>query len=481
MTLPDEKHFPLEPDEPAMRALVEDALERVVRHLTSLENQRASQPKGGLKVAQGLETDFPDGGTAGSVLLHELFQRVIPPGIHTAHPGYLAYIPGGGLFASAVADFITSAVNRYVGIFQAAPVLAQIERNVLQWCCSLVGFGAGSGGVMTSGGSMSNLLAIHTARAERLPENFLNGRIYVSEQVHHSVLKAARIAGFPRDSVCSIPTDQAFRMDTAALQARISQHRAEGKLPFLVVASAGTTNTGAVDPLQDISRVAKAEGLWLHVDAAYGGFFLLTQRGRALLDGMQHADSITLDPHKGLFLPYGTGCLVVRELAALARAHTIHADYLPSSSDEGEELPRDFCDLSVELSREARGVRVWLPLRLHGVAPFRAALDEKLDLAAYAATRLAHIPQLTLVAAPTLSLLAFRLTPPGMTVEALDALNRRLMKLVNARGRVLLSGTRLDGIHTLRLCVLSFRTHRDHINHAVEDLLAAVKDLRPEM
>jgi aromatic-L-amino-acid decarboxylase len=233
-------------------------------------------------------------------------------GFDTANPGFVGYIPGGGLYASALADFIACVINRYTGVSAPAPALVQMEASVLRWLCDLFNLPDGSQGVLTPGGSMSNLSAMVAARTNMLGDNFLNGRMYVSDEVHHSITKSARIAGLPESAVCVVETDQHLRMNLEALQSAIDKDRARGLSPFMVVASAGTINTGAIDPLESIAELAEREGIWFHVDGAYGGFFQLTERGRHRLRGIERADSITLDPHKGMFLPYGTGCLLVK-------------------------------------------------------------------------------------------------------------------------------------------------------------------------
>ncbi|RYE83396.1 MAG: aminotransferase class I/II-fold pyridoxal phosphate-dependent enzyme, partial [Myxococcales bacterium] len=330
---------------------------------------------------------------------------------------------------------------------------------------ALVGLPATGGGVLTSGGSMANLIAVVAARRACLPERFFDGVIYASDQAHHSVQKAALVAGFAPGQVRLVPSDARFRLDVRALVEAIAADRAAGRQPFLVVGSAGTTNTGAIDPLPALADVCEREGLWFHVDAAYGGFFALTARGRAALAGIERARSVTLDPHKGLFLPYGTGCLVVRSAEELRAAFRIEAAYMPP------EGAYDAADLSPELSREARGLRAWLPLKMHGAGVFRAQLDEKLDLAQRAAARLASVPHLVIEAPPELSLLAFRLRPPGLAGPDLDRLNQRLLSALNASQRVFLSGTTTRGAFLLRLCILSFRTHADRIDEAC-DLVA---------
>jgi aromatic-L-amino-acid/L-tryptophan decarboxylase len=396
---------------------------------------------------------------------------VIPKSFNTAGPGYLAYIPGGGLPHSAVADLISDAVNRYVGVFEAAPGLAQLEANVVRWFADLAGFPPEARGVLTTGGSLANFSALVAARRDRLPENFLSGRIYVSDQTHHSLEKAALLAGFPAANVREIPSDPAFRIRVDALARAIGEDRAAGWTPFLVAGNAGTTNTGAVDDFGALADLCERERLWLHADAAYGGFFLLTAEGRRLLAGIERSDSIVLDPHKGLFLPYGTGALLVRDGETLRRAHAISADYMPRSQED-RDLP-DFHLLSPELSRDVRGLRVWLPLKMHGVGPFRANLEEKLALARWAADELRTIPHVEILAEPQLSIVAFRLAPSGLSEEELDARNHDFLDRINARQRVFLTGTRLSGRFAIRICVLSFRTHRDRVEAALEDIRAA--------
>jgi len=461
-----------------MRDLVERAADRVIRHVAELPRQPLHRVAGGKKLAAVLREPLPEAGMPLERILRLLFGRVIPATFNTASPGYLAYIPGGGLFASAVADFIALATNRYAGVWVAGPGLVQLEQNVLDWFAAELGLPSTAGGLLTTGGSMANLIAVVTARRERLPENFLDGVIYASDQAHHSVLKAAVLAGFPVARVRSIPSDGAFRLSLDRLQAAVADDRAAGLRPFAVVASAGTTNTGAVDDLTGVADVAAREGLWFHVDAAYGGFFAFTERGRAVLRGIERADSITLDPHKGLFLPYGTGCLLVRDRGALRRAHAMQASYMPPMQTEDELV--DFCEMGPELSREWRGLRVWLPFKLHGAQAFREALDEKLDLAAFAAATLREHPEIEMIAEAELSLLAFRWRPPGVTGETeIEAANRALLQAVNDKQRVFLTGASAGGRFFLRICVLSFRTHRDRIDACLEDLAAGIAALGP--
>lgn len=474
--MPDPSHdHPLELSADEMRALVGAALDRIVAHIESLPEQTVSDTRGGFELARSLAEPMPEAGVPVSGLLDLIFDRAVKPTYNTASPGYLAFIPGGGLFHSAVADLIADSINRYTSIFVPAPALAQLEANVIAWFCQIAGYPPEARGTLTSGGSLANWTALVTARRDRLPDDFLKGILYTSDQAHYSVAKGAILAGFPEANVRSVPSDDLYRLRPDALEAMIGEDRARGLTPFLIVASAGTTNTGAVDPLPELADLAARHGLWLHVDAAYGGFFLLTEEGRRVMRGIERADSIILDPHKGLFLPYGTGAVLVRDGQALRRAHSLTADYMPGLQDDPGRV--DFSQYSPELSRPFRGLRVWLPFKMAGAGVFRAELEEKLALTRWAADRLREMEGIEMLAEPQLSLFAFRLAPAGAPDEDLDALNRRFIDRVNARQRVFLTGTRLRGRFALRICVLSFRTHRDRMEQALEDIEEARREV----
>ena len=454
-------HRPLEPVSKELRRLIDACAGFVVDQIDTLPTQPSWDIEGAEAVAAGFVEPPPE--NAGSIeTLLERLRPAVAKSFNTAGPGYLAFIPGGGIPAAALADFVGCAVNRFVGVAAAAPALARIEAQVIAWLASLIGYPPGAGGILTTGGSLSNLTALVAARADRLPEDFLNGAIYMSEETHLSVLKAARIAGFPERSLRLVPVDARCRLRPGLLERMIEEDRSKGLRPFLVVANAGTTNTGAIDPLTDVLDIARRHGLWAHADAAYGGFFRLVPEGESRLRGLETYDSITLDPHKGLFLPYGTGCLLVRDPATLRRAHGGEAGYLQDVSS-GEGAP-NFTDLSPELSRDFRGLRLWLPIQLHGLQAFRLQIQEKLDLARRAYTELKDEPLLEMLDEPQLSIVAFAARP--------DTLGPELLRRVNARRRVFLSSTTMGGRYVLRLCVLSFRTHADRVRDAV----AAIKE-----
>jgi len=376
------------------------------------------------------------------------------------HPsgGHLSYIPNAGLYTAALAEFLAAGLNRYTGISGAAPGMSAIEHGMVRWMASLFDMGDSASGLIVSGGSMANLTAVVAARTARLGDEFTKGVIYVTRHTHHSVEKAARIAGFRKDQIHTVGIDGELRMDLDALSAAIAQDRAAGRDPFLVVGSAGTTDTGTIDPLPAMAGVVADEGLWLHVDAAYGGFFQLTSRGRAALSGIEQADSIAIDPHKGLSVPFGVGALLVRDESHLIDANQGRGAYL-REEDHFSGI-RDIASLGPELSRPFRALQIWLPLHLHGVAPFRDALDSSLDLAEYAHLRLMDIEGLEVPWKPDLSVVAFRFEDDAMGRLALDTINKERV--------VHLSPTTIDGRFVLRFAILNRRTTRDHLDHAID-------------
>jgi aromatic-L-amino-acid decarboxylase len=460
-TVPDDGRSPFDPPLEQLVELGGKAVDFAARFI----EDRYTAPNADLvdleEVLGLLRASPPSAGRSFEDLLH-LVEQAAGKGFDPANPGFMAYIPGGGLYASALGDFLACVVNRYTGLARPAPALVQLEQSVLRWLCDLFGLPGDAQGLLTPGGSMSTFAALVAAREARLGEHFLDGVLYVSDEVHHSVAKAAKIAGFPADAVRVVPADDALRLDPVALVEAIERDRAAGRRPFLVVASAGTINAGMVDPLAAVADVAQREGLWLHVDAAYGGFFQLTGRGRSALQGIERADTITLDPHKSLFLPYGTGCLLARDGGTLRAAHEVAAHYLPGGSDG---LP-DFSAYGPELTRDFRGLRIWLPLHLHGTDAFRDALDEKLDLAQHLSEQLDAVPELEVPWRPDLSLVAFR--PRGAT----DAECLRLLDQIHDSERVWLSSAPIRGRVFLRACILSHRSRSSR----VEELAAIVRD-----
>jgi aromatic-L-amino-acid/L-tryptophan decarboxylase len=405
--------------------------------------------------------------------LLDVLDHAAGKGMNLPSPGFMAFTPGGGLVTAAIADLIADVLNRPTGVAFPAPALVAMETDVLRWTADLFGMPDSTMGTLTTGASIATLSAVITARHARLTGDFRRGTAYVSDQAHPCIAKALRLAGFPGDAVRTVPSDADQRMDVRALEMAVDADRAVGLRPFLVVGTAGTTNTGAVDPLSSIADVAVRERLWFHVDAAYGGYFQLTRRGRDRLHGADRADSLVIDPHKGLFLPFGTGCLLVRQGELLRRAHS--ADSAAYRQDLRDTGLADFADYSIELSRDFRGLRIWLPLHLHGVEAFRSALDEMLDLAALLHAELSHDPRLAVTGRPQLSTVTFRCRVADP--DAADAATRELVRRVNDEGRVYLSSTWVDGRYAGRVCILNHRIDRDRVAEAAAAIRRHADDI----
>lgn len=462
---------PLEPDAEQRRALAADALGYAQDFLDVLPEAPANR---NWESVRALDGEFGDDGRDLGELIDYFNRSVAEPGITTTSPRFMGYVPGGGLFHSAIADFLAAATNKYSGFASAAPGAVRLENATAAWIARVVGFPESAAGTLTSGGSLANLTAIVAAREARDAEG--GGAIYLTRFAHHCVDKGLHIAGRGRSPRRVIPTDAQHRMDVDALASALEQDQTDGIRPWLVVASAGTVDTGSVDPLADIAELCARFGAWLHVDGAYGGLFMLCEEGKAALRGLDAADSVALDPHKTLFLPYGTGAVVVRDGRHLLHAFSASADYIQPLGETG--VGPSPADLSPELTRHFRALRLWLPLQAAGVGAFRAAQSEKIRLARYFHARLAGLDGWEVGAAPDLSIVAFRFRPAA---GGTDAFNGRLLRRVQEDGRIFLSGTRIDGAPWLRCAILSFRTHLAHIDDAIDTLVRTAAALQSEM
>lgn len=456
----------------------------IAEFIDDLPNAPVFPDEVGQRDLEEIAEPVPEDSTALNELLGRLFGRYIHNSFNTASPGYLAYIPGGGFPEAAISDLIAQITNRFITVWTATPQLAQIESTVVRWFCEIVGYREGSGGYLSSGGSTANQTAIVTARTTKLDNNrtdlgdYSKATLYVSDQGHHCLRKSAFLAGIPRDNFRVVPSNHQQKIDIEMLRQLIQLDIDTGYRPFLIVGSAGTTNTGAVDDLSAMRKVADDYDCWFHVDAAYGGFFCMTERGRELLAGIETADSIVLDPHKGMFMPYGTGSLLVKNLDHLRQTHSFTSDYMPDMTDDPDRI--DFCEISPELSRGNRSLRLWLPIKQHGIGVFRELLEEKLDLITWLHQELQDFEKqqngrFEIVTPPELSVLSFRVNSKSLPLESVNRMNQRLIDEINSSGRIMVTGTMLDGKFIVRICILSFRTHFERIKETLEIVKDACK------
>jgi len=472
-----------EPDREAIRRLEEtarrlepegleqqDLFDQVLVYAQAFLSANADAPAflDDRNVGRGLEdVSITENGIHTGEALSLLRENVDSIGIAPTSGRFLGYIPGGGLIHSALGDFLAALTNRYAGVFFAGPGAVRIENLLIRWMADIVGYPQTSAGYLASGGSLANLTALVAARDTYGLEGDQIDKavVYLTEHAHHCIDKALHVAGLKQCVRRTIGVDNHYRMNPNELDDTVVSDKKAGLIPWIVVASAGTTNTGTVDPLKDIGVIAKKHGLWYHIDGAYGAFFMLCPEGREILAGIDESDSLVLDPHKTLFLPYGTGALLVKEREQLLASFTGHADYMQDTMEAVEEVSPS--NLSPELTKHFRGLRLWLPLKILGVGPFRAALSEKIQLARYFYSRIQQIDGFEVGPYPDLSVVVYRYVPKEGDV---DDFNHRLVKSIQEDGRIFISSTRLDGKYMLRLAVGCFRTHLDEIDTALDIL-----------
>jgi glutamate/tyrosine decarboxylase-like PLP-dependent enzyme len=470
-----EKQSNLDVPEDEMRRLGRRVVDAVVAHLATLRDQPAQRSLSRADAKALIAGPAPEHGVAFEEILEFLDTRVFPNHAREPHPHFMGYIPSSPTFPAVLGDWLTSGYNFFAGVWSVASGPNEIELVVLDWFRQWLGMPDGTSGLLTSGGSTATLTALVAARHAADPTGAMLPQmtIYSSDQAHSSVERAAWIIGVPRANVRSIPTDDDYRMRIGALRDAIAADRARGMLPFAIVASAGTTSTGAVDPLGEIADVCAEESLWLHVDAAYAGFAALTESGAATLRGIERADSVTLDPHKWLFVPFECGCLLARDPRRLEEAFSVHPEYLTDVRAREHEV--NFADLGPQLTRAAHALKVWISISYFGVGEIREAIARGIRRAEYAARCLAARSDFEILSQPQFGVVCFRARPAGTTdgVE-LDALNERINARVNATGRFLTSSTRLRGRFSLRLCTHVHRMTEADIDEVLDAMAEAL-------
>lgn len=455
------------------------------------------QTSGGPTIAH-LESRLPLAGEPLESLLADC--REIVKGIrHNGHPRQFGYVASPATPAGAFADLIASALNVNVTAWRSAPAATELERTVVRWLGSMIGYSEAAHGLLTSGGSMANLIAMLIAHRTKAKGDI--GRkglwscgspmtIYSSDQVHMSIQKAADILGIGRDQVRTTESDDSFRLNVRALREQVQGDLRNGLKPFCVVASAGTVNTGAVDPLNEISNLAAEFNLWFHVDGAYGAPATLDERKRSLFAGLNRADSISLDAHKWLYVPIDAGCLLFRDSAAARAAFASEeADYIKVLEQPDTDEAFAFWDYGVELSRRFRALKIWLTFRYYGLGRIAAAISEDNSLAEYLGRCVQESDDFELLAPVELSICCFRYLPSGLKgslasapVEEraridreLDGLNTRLMLAVQRGGQAYLSNATVRGRFALRACITNFRTTQADIDKTLEIIREAAR------
>jgi glutamate/tyrosine decarboxylase-like PLP-dependent enzyme len=455
---------PLALDPETMRELGYRTIDLLVERLQRAEPpiRRASPAE----LRERLHGDPPAGPEPFAEILAALDRDVLPYASRDGHPRFFGFIPFAGTWPGALGDLIASACNLYTGSWMEAAGPSQIELEVLDWFKDWIGFPPGAAGSLVSGGSVGNLTALACAREALAGPMRGDLVLYVSDQAHSSIARAARVLGFRPEQVRVLPSDKSFRLAPATLAAAMAADGSRGLTPFAVAAQGGATNTGAVDPLDELAALCHERGAWLHVDAAYGGFAVLADHG--LLPGLEQADSVTLDPHKWLYQPFECGCVLVRDGEALRRAFEMHPEYLHDARTAEGEV--NFSDLGLQLTRSARALKLWVSLRYFGLDAFREAIRRTLAIAAAAAKRIEESETLELSAPLSLGVVCFRRR------DLDDEGNAGIAAALERSGTGLISTTRLHGRFALRLCVLNHQS----TDADVEQVLAFLESAEPE-
>jgi aromatic-L-amino-acid decarboxylase len=469
----------------AMRALGYRVVDMLVEHLVGLREKPVTRRGTRREIEARLREPAPAQGSDPAAVLERLEREVFGNLMHLDHPRFFAFVPGPGNFVGAMADALASGFNVFAATWLEASGPAEVELVTLDWLRQLCGLPETAGGLFVSGGSAANLTALAVARHVKLDDRIEGAVVYGSDQTHSSVERGLRVLGFAPGQLRRLPSDEGYRLDPAVLRRAISEDRAAGRVPFCVVANAGTTNTGAVDPLPELAALCREEGLWLHADGAYGAAAVLCDAGRARLKELESVDSLALDPHKWLFQPYEIGCVLLRDRRLLKETFRILPEYLRDADRSEEEV--NFCDYGVQLTRGFRALKLWLSIQVFGLDAFREAVARGFALAESAERALGEAPCWQVVTPAQLGIVTFRWVPPGPPMlggvsagtleDKLEALNAGLVEAMVADGFAMVSSTVLRGRTVLRMCTINPRTTESDVRETIERLGQLAADL----
>jgi aromatic-L-amino-acid/L-tryptophan decarboxylase len=417
------------------------------------------------ELAPAVTGSAPEHGRSPEEVVEHVVRDVLPFAARVDHPRFFAFVPSSATWPGVLADFMSAGYNVFQGTWLGSSGPSALELEVIDWFRGWIGYPDGAGGLFTSGGSAASLDAFVAAReAAGSPER---ATVYMSDQSHTALVRAARIVGVRAEHIRMIPSDDRYRIDLAALRRAVEEDRAAGRNPIAICANAGTTNTGAVDPIDALADLCEELGVWLHVDGAYGAFAVLTERGKALFRGLDRADSIAMDAHKWLYQPFEAGCLMVRDVRTLDRAFSVRPEYL-QDADWGAEHP-NFGDRGLQLTRSFRALKVWMSVQTFGLGAFRRTIDHTLDLADLADRFIRESDVLELLNPASLGIVCFRVAGrEGAATADVERMNERVQAEVVASGFAMMSSTRLRGTYALRLCILNHTTTWDDVRRTLE-------------
>lgn len=448
-----------------MRALGHQVIDLLVDHFAGIHNEPVGRKVGRPELQELLGGSIPEEPSDARELFRSLKEQLFTNMLHVDHPRFFAFVPSPNNFVSVMADTLAAGFNVFTGTWFAGSAPAQVELTVIEWLRQICGLPEGAGGLLVSGGSMANLTGLAVARHTKLGDELDGAVAYVSDQCHSSVARALRVLGLSADRVRLVQATDKYRMSVSGLRAQLASDRSAGLRPFCVVANAGSTNTGAVDRLREIADLCRAEDMWLHVDGAYGAPAVLTDKGKALLDGLELADSLSLDPHKWLFQSFEAGCLLVKDRSLLLRTFQVMPEYLRDTHGISEEV--NFGNYGVQLTRSFRALKLWLSLRTFGLANFRKAIERGIELAHVAERELRRKGTWEVVTSATLAVVTFRYVAPELSPEEIDRLQGRIVEAMLADGYAIATSTVLSGRPVLRFCTINPRTSDVEIRETI--------------
>jgi glutamate/tyrosine decarboxylase-like PLP-dependent enzyme len=472
----DSSPLELSPDQ--MRDLGYRAVDFLVERHVELRDQPVIRSATRTTAEELLREPLPEHESDPALVLEQVQRDVFGYIASLTHPRFFAFVPSPSNWVSVLAEMLVAGVNPFLGSWLVSPGPSQVELITIDWLRQLCGLPEGTAGLFVSGGSVATLTALAVARHTVLADRIADATVYFSDQTHTAVERALSVLGFGRDQFRALPTDQHFRLELDALRLALERDRANGKHPFSVVANAGTTNTGAVDPLPELVDLCRDQGLWLHVDGAYGAAAVLTEAGSALLKGIEGADSLVLDPHKWLFQPFEIGCVLVREGKQLPKTFAVHPEYLRDVDWQEEDV--NFRDYGIQLTRSFRALKLWLSLKVFGLAAFREAIGRGIELAEQAEAMLRSSGRWEVVTSAQLGIVTFRWAGAGDIHEEIDRINQRIVEGMIAEGFAFLTSTVLRGRVVLRLCTINPRTTEEDLAETIRHMeVLADRDAGP--
>ncbi|MHA2298583.1 MAG: pyridoxal phosphate-dependent decarboxylase family protein [Candidatus Hodarchaeales archaeon] len=463
-----------------MQLLGYQVVDILVDHFDNLHDKFVTHKANRSSIEKRLREPLPEKGTLDfGMVLQQLQQDVLSNIMHPDHPRFFAFVPGPSNFISVMADTIATGFNVFAGTWLEASGPTEIELVTIDWLRQLCGLPSTTSGLFVSGGSIANLTALAIARHVKLDNQVQGAVIYFSDQTHSSIDKGLALLGFKLTQLRRLASDDDYKLKLSELRQEIAKDRKAGRKPFCVIANAGTVNTGAVDPLLELVDLCCDEGLWLHVDGAYGAPAVLSDKGRDLLEGLDRVDSLTLDPHKWLFQPYEIGCLLVKNGHLLKETFRILPEYLKDVDRAEEEV--NYCDLGIQLTRRFRALKLWMSLKVFGIDAFRKAITRGIEKAEKAEEMIKGFSNWEVVTPAQMAIVTFRYTPEDHSPEELNKMNRQLVDRMIADGYAMISTTELRGQTVLRLCMINPRTTETDIQETIKKLDKFGEELRDQM